>query len=57
MTSTLYLDCVGGVAGDMVLSALIDAGASLDAIRSRLPVSDVGLDVRPVQRHGIPLRR
>ena len=53
MTSTLYLDCVGGVAGDMVLSALIDAGASLDAIRSRLPVSDVGLDVRPVQRHGI----
>ena len=53
MTSTLYLDCVGGVAGDMLLSALIDAGASLDAIRSRLPVSDVGLDVHAVQRHGI----
>lgn len=53
MTSTLYLDCVGGVAGDMVLSALIDAGASLDAIRSRLPVSGVGLEVHAVQRHGI----
>ncbi|KZS61281.1 hypothetical protein A4G26_11090 [Mycobacterium kansasii] len=53
MTSTLYLDCVGGVAGDMLLSALIDAGASLDAIRSRLPVSDVSLDVHAVQRHGI----
>ena len=53
MTSTLYLDCVGGVAGDMLLSALIDAGAPLDAIRSRLPVGDVGLDVRVVQRHGI----
>jgi uncharacterized protein (TIGR00299 family) protein len=53
MTSTLYLDCVGGVAGDMLLSALIDAGACLDAVRSRLPVSDVGLDVRAVQRHGI----
>jgi pyridinium-3,5-bisthiocarboxylic acid mononucleotide nickel chelatase len=53
MTSTLYLDCVGGIAGDMLLSALIDAGASLDAIRSRLPVSGVELDVHTTQRHGI----
>lgn len=53
MTSTLYLDCVGGVAGDMLMSALIDAGASLDAIRSRLPVSRVDLDTLAVQRHGI----
>ena len=37
----------------MLLSALIDAGASLDAIRSRLPVSGVGLDVHATQRHGI----
>lgn len=49
----LYLDCVGGVAGDMLLSALIDAGASLADIRSRLPVAGVELDVRTVERHGI----
>lgn len=53
MSTTLYLDCVGGVAGDMLLSALIDAGASLDAIREQLPVSNVDLEVRTVERHGI----
>jgi pyridinium-3,5-bisthiocarboxylic acid mononucleotide nickel chelatase len=53
MTSTLYIDCVGGVAGDMLLSALIDAGASLEQIRSQLPVSGVGLETRSVERHGI----
>lgn len=53
MSRTLYLDCVGGVAGDMLLSALIDAGASLAEIRSLLPVSGVELDVRMVERHGI----
>jgi uncharacterized protein (TIGR00299 family) protein len=53
VSATLYLDCVGGVAGDMLLSALIDAGASLDAIRSTLPISGVDLDARTVERHGI----
>jgi uncharacterized protein (TIGR00299 family) protein len=53
MTSTLYLDCVGGVAGDMLLSALIDAGASLESIMSQLPVDNVGLDALLVERHGI----
>jgi len=53
MTTTLYIDCVGGVAGDMLLSALIDAGASLEGIRSQLPVSSVGLETRTVERHGI----
>jgi pyridinium-3,5-bisthiocarboxylic acid mononucleotide nickel chelatase len=53
MTSTLYIDCVGGVAGDMLLSALVDAGASLEAILSRLPVLGVGLETRTVERHGI----
>jgi len=53
VTSTLYLDCIGGVAGDMLLSALIDAGASLEAVRSRLPVSGVRLETHATQRHGI----
>lgn len=53
MNTMLHIDCVGGVAGDMLLSALIDAGASLPVIRSHLPVKTVDLEVRMVERHGI----
>lgn len=38
-----YFDCVGGASGDMLLGALIDAGASLDVVRSaidRLALAD-----------------
>jgi pyridinium-3,5-bisthiocarboxylic acid mononucleotide nickel chelatase len=32
----VYLDCIGGIAGDMAMAALIDAGASVDAINTEL---------------------
>ena len=34
--SVVYLDCPSGASGDMVLGALIDAGASLDVVREQL---------------------
>lgn len=38
----LYLDLVGGAAGDMLMAALVDAGASLDRIRA--VIADLGLE-------------
>jgi uncharacterized protein (TIGR00299 family) protein len=50
-----YLDCVGGIAGDMLLAALLDAGASADRLHA-VP-GELGLDVEirieRVERHGI----
>ena len=51
-----YLDCVGGLAGDMLLAALLDAGAPEAALRdvpARLGLGDVELRLERVQRHGI----
>ena len=51
-----YLDCVGGLAGDMLLSALLDAGAPEDELRAvpgRLRLEGVELRIERVERHGI----
>ncbi|MGH2811770.1 MAG: nickel pincer cofactor biosynthesis protein LarC [Actinomycetota bacterium] len=51
-----YLDCFSGASGDMILGALIDAGADLDAVRKqveRLNLKGVGLEVQEVTRSGL----
>jgi pyridinium-3,5-bisthiocarboxylic acid mononucleotide nickel chelatase len=42
MTTIAYLDCVGGLAGDMLLGALLDAGAPASALEEL--VAEFGLD-------------
>jgi pyridinium-3,5-bisthiocarboxylic acid mononucleotide nickel chelatase len=56
MTRVLYLDCIGGIAGDMLLGALVDAGAPVERLLElprRLALGDVRIDVERVERQGV----
>ena len=57
MTTRLaWFHCFSGVAGDMALGALLDAGADLDEVRNlvqRLPVGGWELTAEPVLRGGL----
>lgn len=51
-----HFDCHSGASGDMILAALIDAGADIDAVRKQLERLDLGdfrISVREVSRAGI----
>jgi uncharacterized protein (TIGR00299 family) protein len=51
-----WFHCFSGIAGDMALGALIDAGAEIDAVREilrRLPVGGWEIEAEPVLRCGI----
>src|SRR5262245_55202563 len=50
-----HFDCFSGISGDMVLGAVIDAGVSVEAIRSALGSMDlpITLEVERVKRNGI----
>jgi uncharacterized protein (TIGR00299 family) protein len=51
-----WFHCFSGIAGDMALGSLIDAGADIDEVRSllgRLPVAGWALEAEPVLRAGV----
>jgi uncharacterized protein (TIGR00299 family) protein len=59
MTRLLYVDALGGAAGDMLLAALLDAGADLQEVRSAVEAVLPGrflIDTEVVRRAGLRAR-
>jgi uncharacterized protein (TIGR00299 family) protein len=59
-TTVAWFHCFSGIAGDMALGALVDAGADIAEVRAvcdRLPVGGWTLEAEPVLRGGIAATR
>lgn len=56
MTKLLYLECTSGISGDMCAAALLDAGASEEAVRralESLPVGGFAVEISRVKKSGL----
>jgi pyridinium-3,5-bisthiocarboxylic acid mononucleotide nickel chelatase len=56
MSRSAHLDCIGGIAGDMLLGALLDAGGDVEVLRRLLPqlgLEHAEITVQHVSRQGI----